>query len=305
LKPYFKQKLIDELTTIDMEDWIVSLTKELAPKSIRTIVGIVSSVMAKAALSRPPIIQANPLAPISLKKLLPKPKLKEEEDEDIDPFNADEIRNILAATLRVHQKALFQFAFASGLRTGELIALKWNHIDFNKGIIHVRDNIVTGENKMTVEKTTKTDERREVPLLPAAREALEWMKPITLLKNIGRKGYIFTPDGFSRWRDDRQIRSHWMTTLRRAKVGYRNPYQTRHTFASTLLLNGEPELLVAKLLGHATVEMIRRHYGKYIPQPNGIQLRSNYAELGGNSAGHFAGQNADDLGGISGVGNAS
>ena len=29
---------------------------------------------------------------------------------------------------------------------------------------------------------------------------------------------------------------------------YRNPYQTRHTFASTLLMNGEPELLVAKLL---------------------------------------------------------
>jgi len=45
------------------------------------------------------------------------------------------------------------------------------------------------------------------------------------------------------------------TILRRAGVRYRNPYQTRHTFASQLLISGEPELLVAKLLGHTTTEM--------------------------------------------------
>jgi len=286
LKPEFATKYVDQITTMDLENWIVGMSKELAPKSIRTIVGIVSKVLKKARASHPPLIESNPMEPINLADLLPKPKRKkkDDDDEDVDPFNRDEIAAILGACLRINTKALFQFAFASGLRTGELIALKWRHIDWVNGMIRVEDNIVTGEDKITVEKTTKTDAERDVPLLPSAREALEWMKPITLMKNINGKDFIFTPDGINRWRNDRQIRSHWTTTLRHGGVRYRNPYNTRHTFASTLLLNREPELLVAKLLGHTTVEMVRRHYGKYIPQKGGIQLLGTYDDFSGKGA---------------------
>lgn len=78
------------------------------------------------------------------------------------------------------------------------------------------------------------------------------------------------------------IRERWKIIIRLSKVRYRNPYQTRHTFASTLLMNGEPELLVAQLLGHTTVEMVRRHYGRFIKQPEGIKLKSDYSEFGAN-----------------------
>ena len=56
--------------------------------------------------------------------------------------------------------------------------------------------------------------------------------------------------------------------------------QTRHTFASRLLLAGEQEVLIAKLLGHASVQMLREHYGKYIRQPEGVQLRGDYGNFG-------------------------
>jgi integrase len=98
--------------------------------------------------------------------------------------------------------------------------------------------------------------------------------------------FVFVMPGTTRrWSGDAVIRErHWRPTLRRAKVRYRYPYQTRHTFASRLLIAGEPELLVARLLGHATVEMIRRHYGRWIPQPDGVRLRGDYAgELGAGS----------------------
>lgn len=289
LKPEFATKYLDQITTMELENWIVKMGSEISPKSIRTIVGIVNKVLNKACASHPPLIEKNPLDPIMLAELLPKPKRKAEEDEDIDPFNRDEIGEILNACMRVHTRALFQFAFSTGLRTGELIALKWGNIDWLNNSIHVEDNVVTGENKITVEKTTKTDMARDIPLLPAAKEALSWMKPITLMLNNG--GYVFSPDGINRWRNERQIRSHWTTTLRRAKIRYRNPYQTRHTFASTLLMNGEPELLVAKLLGHTTVEMIRRHYGKYIKQKNGIQLLGTYDDFRGAQMGRNDNQN--------------
>ena len=165
------------------------------------------------------------------------------------------------------------------MRTGELIALKWKHIDWINGLIHVEDNIVMGEG-VTVEKDTKTGAERDIPLLPAARAALGVMKPMTAMLKNG--DYIFSYDGKNRWRHDSHIRDRWKIIIRLSKVRYRNPYQTRHTFASTLLMNGEPELLVAQLLGHTTVEMVRRHYGRFIKQPEGIKLKSDYGEFGAN-----------------------
>lgn len=45
-------------------------------------------------------------------------------------------------------------------------------------------------------------------------------------------------------------------------------------------MQGEPELLVAKLLGHSTVEMVRRHYGRFIKEEEGIMLRGDYSKFG-------------------------
>ncbi len=115
-------------------------------------------------------------------------------------------------------------------------------------------------------------------MIPTVRRALEAMRPIS----PARSAYVFlNPRTGRRWHDEQQWRIRWTAILELAGVRYRNPYQTRHTFASTLLMNGEPELLVAKLLGHATVEMVRRNYGKYLKPCEGPILRGIYTELGG------------------------
>lgn len=68
------------------------------------------------------------------------------------------------------------------------------------------------------------------------------------------------------WRNEEALRKRWGTLLKRAGVRYRNPYQTRHTFASTLLSGGcDPKWLAAQL-GHETTEMLDRTYGKWIRQ---------------------------------------
>lgn len=57
----------------------------------------------------------------------------------------------------------------------------------------------------------------------------------------------------------------WAHALKRAEVRYRNPYQTRHTYASMMLSAGEHPMWVAQQMGHADWGMIRRIYGKWIP----------------------------------------
>ncbi len=274
INPKWGETYVDELSTPELRAWIVGLSKTLAPKSVRNCVGLLSAVLNQAAADG--IIATSPLAPIKLRTVLP--RKSKASNHDVDPFNDEEIRAILSACNADEVRALFQFAFATGLRTGELIALKWRHVDMKARMMTVQDNIVTGE-WGPVEKGTKTETVREVPLLPAALDALKVMKPISAKRCPG--GYVFVnPNIGRRWSSARVILSHWTKTLERAEIRYRNQYQTRHTFASRLLMNGEPELLVAKLLGHTTVEMVRRHYGKYITQPNGIVLRGDYSGFG-------------------------
>lgn len=272
LKPKWGNRIAEEVTTPDIRIWIADLAAEMDNKSIRNCAGLFSAVLNRAAAES--VIKANPMAPIKMKSVLP--KKRKNSDECIDPFNEAEITAILAAFKTIEERAFWQFAFGTGLRTGELIAIKDVHADTVGNVITVSDNVVSADFG-TVEKDTKTGKIREIPMLPAAKEAVLTIRSL----NKNNTDYLFvTPNG-QRWRDDQQLRKgSWIPALKRAGVRYRNPYQTRHTFASKLLMLGEPELLVAKLLGHSTVEMVRRHYGRFIKEEGGVVLRGDYSKFG-------------------------
>ena len=265
--------MIQDVRTSDIREWIIELNKTLQPKSIRNTVGVFSLALSQAFMDG--LTPSNPLTPIKLRKLLPK---KKRSDRDkISPFNDLEIKEILDVFKAPEERCLWQFAFATGLRTGELIALKWRHIDEKNQSIRVIDNIVSAEHG-TVQKDTKTGNEREIPILPAAHESLQTMRSITGSRPTN---FVFiNPRTKERWQSDRALGKCWERNLKRTTVPYRNSYQTRHTFASKLLEQGEQELLVAKLLGHTSVEMVRRHYGRFIQQDRVVSLRGSYEKYG-------------------------
>ena len=81
--------------------------------------------------------------------------------------------------------------------------------------------------------------------------------------------HIFAdPRTNERWRDDHAIWWLWQGILKRAKARYRRPYQTRHTYASMMLTAGESPMWVAQQMGHSDWGMIRRVYGRWIPNTN-------------------------------------
>ena len=63
------------------------------------------------------------------------------------PFNKSEIKKILNA-LQSPYKEFFQFAFYTGLRTGELLGLRWEDVDIEKRLAHIRVNITSGKEKV-------------------------------------------------------------------------------------------------------------------------------------------------------------
>ena len=203
------------------------------------------------------LIESNPLAGWVYRKAEP-PK----EADDVDPFSADEQAAILAK-LEGQGKNLIQFAFWTGLRTSELVALTWADVDWRRGVVQIR-RAQTQAARKTGPETTKTRAgQREIKLLPPALEALTAQKAWTWLKG----DEVFqNPRTLERWTGDQPIRKTlWTHALKRAEVRYRNPYQTRHTYASMMLSAGEHPMWVAQQMGHADWGMIRRIYGKWIP----------------------------------------
>lgn len=60
----------------------------------------------------------------------------------------------------------------------------------------------------------------------------------------------------------------WVPTLKKANVKYRNLHQTRGTFISTLISNGEDINYVSKIAGHENVKITLEKYSQYIPVQN-------------------------------------
>ncbi|MFY9328804.1 MAG: DUF3596 domain-containing protein [Georgfuchsia sp.] len=268
LKPKFGHMLISEITTADIRGWLASLVSISNKRKNNVLIplrAILGDAFADGSLDRNPTDRVKNL-PNRL--------------EEPDPFKPDEIDMILGACTG-QLRNLFQFAFWTGLRTSEQIALEWGDVDWNKGVIRVRRASVRQRIKLP---KTKSGER-EVLLLPPALEALTAQKAHTLL--LG--GRIFhNPRTNTPWITDNQIRtSFWTPALKRAGVPYRYPYQTRHTYASMILSAGENPLWVAQQMGHKDWGMIRKRYGRWIPDVDksaGQRIMERLAQLGPNVA---------------------
>lgn len=199
-------------------------------------------------------------------------KLNDGPDEHIiDPFNKDEQKAILDA-MTGHYKNFFRFAFWTGMRTSELIALEWRDVNWNKGVINVvRARTATAK---IPERTKTKSGRREVKILEPAMTALLAQKELT----FDRANIFIDPKTDLPLRGPSPIRWVWTKALKKAEVRYRKPYQTRHTYASMMLSANEPIAWVSRQIGHGNVMITAKTYATWIPdsQPN---VGSNAVDL--------------------------
>lgn len=201
------------------------------------------------------LIEFDPFERIALKKLL-KQTAKPSEYE-VDPFTEAE-RNAIYKAARADELPMLRFWFNAGLRPGELIGLRWDRIDWIHHRARIDLNVVA-----KTEKAPKTAAGvRDVDLNQEALDALTAQKAVSFLAD-GR--VWLNPRTGEPWETDAQIRrTLWQPLLKRAGVRHRNPYQARHTYASSRLTAGGNPWYLAEQMGHVDVEMVFRIYGKFI-----------------------------------------
>lgn len=251
LIPWFGQMKVSELKKAHVREQLKPLTA--SNKTLANIQSVLRKALDDAIEDE--LIDINPLASWCFSKIEPP-----DEVDDIDPFSKDE-QAIILEQLVGQGRNLMQFAFWTGMRTSELVALDWGDIDFVRGVVKVT-RAITQKSK-EAEGTKTAAGRREIKLLQPAVDALQAQKQYTWLKG---EEVFQNPQSGVRWTGDQAIRKTlWTWALKRGGVRYRKPYQTRHTYASMMLSAGEHPMWVSKQMGHKDWTMIARVYGRWMP----------------------------------------
>lgn len=129
-------------------------------------------------------------------------------------------------------------ALSTGARKMEILGLKWQDVNLARGIIILHE--------------TKNGERR---VLPLTGHALELMKEHAKVRSLN-SDFIFPGLNFDKPID---IRTPWETVLKHAEIEDFRFHDLRHSAASYLAMNGASLAEIAEILGHKTLQMVKRY----------------------------------------------
>jgi len=154
---------------------------------------------------------------------------------------------------------------ATGPRQGEVCGLVWGNVDLESGIVHVRKQLERGTRRR-VEPKRGSVRDVDLPLIAVSAlrshlvRAMERVFPDRLADDdpvfVGADGRAI--QGWTAYRA-------WQEVLRGAGLPAMPFHSLRHSFATSLLAEGEELAVVSKLLGHSDVAVTANVYGHLTP----------------------------------------
>ncbi|WP_163555655.1 site-specific integrase [Helicobacter suis] len=174
----------------------------------------------------------------------------------IEVFSLDRVLEILRACDQPYLKTYLTIAFFSGMRVGEILALQWGDIDFEKHTININKALNT-LGQVTTPKTANSI--RVIDMLPVVEKRL---KEFSLFIDVINKD---TPLFGTNPKLQAIMSKQWAKLLESLELQHIKLYSTRHTFASIMLEKGEEPLWVSTTLGHKNLQITYKVYAKYIP----------------------------------------
>jgi integrase len=217
--------------------------KRLSPRRINTIVQLLRSILSQKCKAGE--LRQDPS--LSVRRL-------SEDKADINPLSTKELELALK-NIDLHYRPLFTTLAFTGARPNELLALRWNDIDWQNELMDIKKGRVRGKEGEPKTKAAK----RTIPLAPQVVQVIRHLKKSAV---YSIDGYVFTkPNGEP---IDKHLDRIWSRALKKAGLKHRPSYQLRHTFATHCIINGLPLPYIAKILGHSTIDVLVRHYAGWI-----------------------------------------
>jgi len=159
-------------------------------------------------------------------------------------LSEDEIQRLVEAAKASSCEALeciVVLALSTGMRRNEVRYLKWSDVDLRRGVIILRD--------------TKNSEKRRVPVRGRALELLTKHGKV----RSAFSDFVFTGKMAAAMSTPLDIRGPFVEAVKKAKIKDFTFHGLRHSCASYLAMNGASELEISEVLGHKTLQMVKRY----------------------------------------------
>jgi integrase len=261
--PVFKNKPLDKITRGDIRDFLIGKIGQNYSRSTICVFRDVISGVFNYAIDEE-VIKVNPVSGIT-KRL----ELNRSTKPGIEPLTKEEV-SLFLDTCEAHYPEFHPFflmAARTGLRLGELLAVRWGDIDFNSRFVWVRQSYRRGQ--FTPPKNGK-DRKVDMSdqLAATLRKLLTQRKKEALKKGLGEVDELVFHRSSGAPIEQNYIRRVFKRVLKKAELREIRPHDLRHTFASLLLTQGESPVYVKEQLGHSSIQITVDIYGHLIPGAN-------------------------------------
>lgn len=168
----------------------------------------------------------------------------------------------------------------TGMRMGEINALKPEDIDFEQGVIHVKRTITKGlNNKSFVRDNTKTEKgTRDVPINEMVRPVLE---DAIAKAPKNRQGLLFFDKNKKGVVTTMQVNNTFKRLIKKAGISDRGQHALRHTFATRCIEAGVPAVVLRDWLGHTNIHVTLDTYADVFSRMNNDAMKKfeDYSSL--------------------------
>jgi integrase len=253
LVPSLGEIELARLTPLDLERLLSSkLAAGLSPRSVQIVRATANKALKQAVAWS--LIEKNPAAAVRGPKTVKK---------EVRTLSACEVKGLLSAVEGQSLEALYLLAVTTGMRQGELLALKWEDFDYERGVIKVQRTVWRGETYPP--KTAKAN--RSIRLTSQALSLLREKEEKTRV--TGDPEWIFPSRTGTPINRHNLTKRSWWPLLRGLGLPRMPFHNLRHTCATLLLSQGVLPKLVQELLGHADIGTTLNTYSHVIPSLEG------------------------------------
>lgn len=225
------------------------------------------------------VIQKNPCKGLTTVKV-PKSEKEIPSDEDLKKLFT------VINELPLPQKSMMYLLLFTGIRRGELSAVKWDNLDFNTGVLHIKENNVKAKKDDTehtiITKSPKTE--AGVRKIQLTGQCLNHLKQ---LQNFYQPFGVCSDFMFVNLETKKPFHPDSITHLlpklcKKADIKKYSPHVIRHWVCSFLIDSNTPIKEVQQILGHADATTTLNIYAHHIKRPSSIasnKMNNKFAQL--------------------------
>ena len=191
--------------------------------------------------------------------------------EEIAPLTEEESRRLLETVRGARLEALYVLALSTGMRLGELLALKWEDVDLEGRRLRVRRTLTHAGKAFVLGEPKTKNSRRTIRLTKGAISALK-AHLSRQLEEMERMGSLYQPGGLifategGTIVNPSNLRSRsFKPLLKRADLPPIRFHDLRHTCATLLLSKSVNPKVVSEMLGHASISITLDIYSHLLP----------------------------------------